>query len=309
MDNKMQRKDFSSLGFRMLIGAVLITAVQLISQGLFLGSKPEWAGNMNIMLAVTMVPLYVIGYPVTFLIMKKKDAGTIEKRKMGAGQFILAFMMAYGLMIVGNIIGLVLTTMIGLIKGEPVGNALLSVISEGNIWISAIYTVLLAPVFEEILFRKLICDRVAQYGQRTAILVSGLLFGLFHMNFNQFFYAAFLGGFFAFIYIRTGNLKYTIGLHMIVNFLGSVVGGLLLQNVDMLSLPGMMIYGVYSMCVYAVGITGVVLFFIKRPKMKAPEGNDVIGKGNWFKTAVLNPGMALYCVAMLVVMIVQAFIM
>ena len=308
MDNKMQKKDFSSLGFRMLIGAVLITAIQLLSQNVVFGIRPEWLDNMNIVMAVTMIPLYVVGYPIAFRLMRKKDARTIEKHEMRPGQFILAFMMAYGLMIMGNIIGLALTTVIGLIKGEPVNNALLSVISDGNIWISAIYTVILAPVFEEILFRKLICDRVVQYGQRTAILISGLLFGLFHMNFNQFFYAAFLGGFFAFIYIRTGNLKYTIALHMIVNFLGSVVGGLLLQNVDMMSLPGMMIYAAYSMCVYAIGITGVVFFFINRSKMKAPEGDDMVGKGTWFRTAVLNPGMALYCIAMLVVMIVQAVV-
>lgn len=305
----MQKRDLSGLGFRMLIGAVLIMGVQWLFQVIVLGSKPEWANNMNIMMAVSMIPLYVFGYPITFLIMRKKDAKTIEKHKMGPGQFILSFMMAYGLMISGNIIGLIVTAMIGFVKGEPVSNALLSVVSESNIWISAIYTVFLAPVFEEILFRKLICDRVAQYGQRTVVLVSGLLFGLFHMNFNQFFYAAFLGGFFAFVYIRTGNLKYTIALHMIVNFLGTVVGGLLLQNVDMMSLQGMMIGGVYSICVYAVGISGVVLFFINRQKMKAPAGNDVIGKGNLFKTAILNPGMALYCIAMLAVMIVQAFVM
>lgn len=69
-------------------------------------------------------------------------------------------MIAYGLMMAGNIIGLLLTTVIGLIKGEPVNNELVSIISEGNVWTSAIYTVLLAPVFEEFLFRKLICDRV-----------------------------------------------------------------------------------------------------------------------------------------------------
>lgn len=218
METKMQKKDFSSLGLRMLIGAVLITVVQLISQSAVLGNRPEWSDNMNIVLAVTMIPLYVIGYPLTFLIMKKRDADRIERHKMGIGRFILAFMMAYGLMIAGNIIGLALTAGIGLVKGEPVNNALLTVVTEGNVWISAIYTVLLAPVFEEILFRKLICDRVVQYGQRTAILISGLMFGLFHMNFNQFFYAAFLGGFFAFIYVKTGRLKYTIGLHMTVNF-------------------------------------------------------------------------------------------
>lgn len=307
MDTKMQKKDFSGLGLRMLIGAVLITAVQLISQGAVLGNKPEWADNMNIVLAVTMIPLYVIGYPVTFLIMRKSDARKPEEHKMGFGQWILAFMMAYGLMIVGNIVGMVLTTVIGFLKGEPVNNALLSVISEGNVWISAIYTVLLAPVFEEILFRKLICDRVVQYGQRTAILISGLMFGLFHMNFNQFFYAALLGGFFAFIYVKTGNLKYTIGLHMTVNFLGSVVGGLLLQNVNLTDLSGMLIYAVYAMCIYGIAITGIVLLFVFRPRMKTAEGEIAIEKGKWFKTAILNPGMILYCAVMVIVMIVQAF--
>lgn len=308
METKLQKKDFSGLGWRMLLGAVLMMAVQLMCQSLALSARPDWADDMNIALAVTMIPLYVIGYPLAFLIMRKKDAKTIEKHKMGPGQFILAFMIAYGLMLVGNIAGLVLTTAIGFLKGEPVNNALLSLIGEGNIWISAIYTVLLAPVFEEIFFRKLICDRVAQYGQRTAVLVSGLMFGLFHMNFNQFFYAAFLGGFFAFIYIRTGNLKYTIGLHMAVNFLGTVVGGLLLQNVDMLSMQGMLIFGVYSIAIYAVGITGVVFFFLNRSRMRAPEGDDVIGKGNWFRTAILNPGMALYCAVTLAIMIYQALL-
>ena len=60
----------------------------------------------------------------------------IEKSKEAA-----AFMTAYGLMIAGNIIGLVLTTAIGFIRGEQVNNALLTVISEGNIWISAIYPI------------------------------------------------------------------------------------------------------------------------------------------------------------------------
>ncbi len=303
----MQKKDFSSLGLRMLVGAVLITAVQVISQAIVFGNNPEWTDNINIVLAATMIPLYVIGYPAAFLVMRKKDAGVLEKHRMGAGQFILAFMMSYGLMIIGNIIGIALTAGIGFIKGEPVSNTLLSVVSEGNVWISGIYMVLLAPVFEEILFRKLVCDRVIKYGQRTAIIVSGLVFGLFHMNFNQFFYAAFLGAFFAFIYVKTGSLKYTVGLHMVVNFFGSVVGGLLLQNVDMAQMPGMIIYAVYAMCIYSIGMAGMVLLLVNRSKMKTEQGEVVIEKGNWFKTAILNPGMLLYCVAMLAVMVVQAF--
>ncbi len=227
MDTKMYRKDFSGLGFRMACSAVLILAIQTVGQYIVVAINPEWANNMDIILAATMVPLYVLGYPLAFLILRSKEKRTIEKHNMTLGQFILAFMMSYGLMILGNLIGVFITLGIGILKGDEVVNPLMSVVNGGNLWITAIYIVLLAPVCEEFMFRKLICDRVAKYGQGTAVVVSGLMFGLFHGNFNQFFYAFFLGSFFAFIYLKTGQLKYTIGLHMVLNFVGSVLGGLL----------------------------------------------------------------------------------
>ena len=96
---------------------------------------------------------------------------------------------------------------------------------------------------------------------------------------------------------------------MAINFMGSVVGGLLLQNVDMTQMTGMAIFGIYSICVYGIGIAGIVLFFISWSRMKAVQGQSVIEKGNWFRTAIMNPGMLLYCVAMIGVMIIQAFVM
>lgn len=307
METKAYRKDFSNLGFRMAISAVLITAIQYAGQFIVLAVNSEWADNMNIMFAATMIPLFVLGYPVTFLIMGKGgDRRPVEKHKMTPGQFILAFMMSYGLLIAGNLIGLFITFGIGILKGAEVVNPLMSIVNEGNIWISAIYIVLLAPIFEEILFRKLICDRVAKYGQGTAVVVSGLMFGLFHGNFNQFFYAFFIGCFFAMIYLKTGEIKYTIGLHMIVNFIGNVLGGLLLQNVDIESPTGMIIFGIYGLCVYGIAIAGIALFFINRQKMKLDAGEITIEKGSRFKTVIGNWGMIVYSVLFLGMMIVMA---
>ena len=61
------------------------------------------------------------------------------------------------------------------------------------------------------------------HGEFFAIFLSGIFFGLFHGNFSQFFFATMLGMFFAFIYIRTGNVLYTIILHMVINMTSSVV--------------------------------------------------------------------------------------
>lgn len=279
-------------------------AIQTAGSYIVAAIKPEWTGNMDIMLASTMVPLYVLGYPLTFLIMRNREKRTIEKHKMTIGQLILAFMMSYGLMIAGNLIGVMITLGIGVLKGNEVTNPLMSVVTSGNIWISAIYIVLLAPVFEEFLFRKLICDRVAKYGQGTAIVVSGLMFGLFHGNLNQFFYAFFLGSFFAFIYLKTGELKYTIGLHMVINFIGSVLGGLLLQNVDMETPMGLIIFALYALCVYGIALAGGVLFLVNRQKMKLQAGEITIEKGSRFKTVICNVGMIVYCLLFVVLTLV-----
>lgn len=304
MDTKMYKKDFSGLGFRMACSALLIFAIQTAGSYIVAAIKPEWTGNMDIMLASTMVPLYVMGYPLTFLIMRNREKWTTEKHKMTIGQLILAFMMSYGLMIAGNLIGVMITLGIGVLKGNEVTNPLMSVVTSGNIWISAIYIVLLAPVFEEFLFRKLICDRVAKYGQGTAIVVSGLMFGLFHGNLNQFFYAFFLGSFFAFIYLKTGELKYTIGLHMVINFIGSVLGGLLLQNVDMETPMGLIIFALYALCVYGIALAGGVLFLVNRQKMKLQAGEITIEKGSRFKTVICNVGMIVYCLLFVVLTLV-----
>ena len=49
------------------------------------------------------------------------------------------------------------------------------------------------------------------------------MFGLFHLNLFQFFYAFGLGLMFGYVYMRTSQLRYSIVMHMIINFNGSVL--------------------------------------------------------------------------------------
>ena len=268
---------------------------------------------MNILLAATMIPMYAIGYPITFLIMKAgSEKRTIEKHTMKPTQFMVAFLMAYALLMLGNLVGVGVTSVIGFLKDGEVNNGLTDIMSNGNIWISSIYIVLLAPIFEEYLFRKIICDRVVKYGQGMAIIMSGLMFGLFHGNFNQFFYAFSIGCFFAFIYVKTGILKYTIGLHMIVNFIGSVIGGLMLQNVDFsddllrMQLPDILILALYMLFIYGMVIAGGVLLLINLSKFKVSPGEITLRKGNKFEISIVNVGMFMYCEFFVLIMIGQA---
>ncbi|MCM1268013.1 MAG: CPBP family intramembrane metalloprotease [Bacteroidales bacterium] len=308
MNMKSYKKEFSGIGIRMLLSTIIITAVQVGVQTVALLIVPAWKDNITMLLVVTMVPLYVLGFPIAFLLMRNKETPAIEKHSMTAGQLVIAFLMLYGIMIVGNLIGLALTAGIGLLKGAPVQNALLNIVSGGSLWVTAIFTVLCAPVYEEYLFRKLICDKVIKYGEGCAVVVSGLIFGLFHMNFNQFFYAFFLGCFLAFLYVKTGNLKYTILLHMALNFFGSVLGGIILQ-LDQTNPISLVISAVYSLCIYGIAIAGIVLLIMKRHELSLDPGEITIEKGQRFKTVILNVGMLLFCLVLLAIMIAQAFLL
>ena len=57
-------------------------------------------------------------------------------------------------------------------------------------WFTFTFSVVLAPVMEELIFRKVLIDRTIVYGDKAAVVLSGLLFGVFHGNFHQFFYAS-----------------------------------------------------------------------------------------------------------------------
>ena len=98
-------------------------------------------------------------------------------------------------------------------------------VAEESFWMAMLFTVILAPLFEEILFRKLLLDRLLFLGDWSALLISALFFGLFHTNLYQFLYATTTGLVLGYVHIMTGKMRWKVGLHMFVNlFCGVLIG-------------------------------------------------------------------------------------
>ena len=253
--------------------------------------------------------------PVLIAVVKRMPGEAPAKKSITPGQFVLALIMCFALMYCGNLVGTLITTVVGVLKGSAVDNALMTYATGSNMIVTFLYMVICAPILEEYIFRKLIVDRTVKYGQGVAVVLSGLMFGLFHGNLNQFAYAFLLGMFLAFLYVKTGELKVTIGLHMCINFMGAVVSVLLLKAIHleeyqevimngadsqavmdymMKYLPGWIGYMIYVLFILAVLVTGIVLFIVYRKKLKLEPGQ--IAKGRRFKTVIGNPGMICYCV-------------
>lgn len=87
-------------------------------------------------------------------------------------------------------------------------------------WLGIVCVALLGPVLEELLFRGAVTKVLLQrYSPAAAIVVSGLLFGIFHLNPAQVVGASLSGFLFAWIYWRTGSVVPCILIHVLNNSL------------------------------------------------------------------------------------------
>lgn len=87
-----------------------------------------------------------------------------------------------------------------------------------------IYSVLLAPVCEELVFRGVTMHQAKKcLPFWLANLFQAVLFGFFHMNLIQGVYAFFLGLFLGYICQKSGSIYTSILLHLLFNFWGTVL--------------------------------------------------------------------------------------
>ena len=322
---KKHKSHFSKIGLFYFCGAIIISGVQISVITLIQLIAPQLMVNPNISLIISSLSMYLIAMPLLVIIVRTIPGMVIHKKKMTAGQWIIAFFMCYALMYVTNVIGTFTTAIFGTLKGDLVDNPIQDILTGLSPLTAFFLMVICAPIVEEYVFRKLIIDRTVQYGQATAILLSGLMFALFHGNFNQFVYAFTLGVFWGFIYVKTGRLIYTVALHMTVNFLGSIPGLLLMKSFfNQLSLlaennPSAIVGLVmqhpvqfllicfYMLLLFGLVITGIIFWAINFKKFKCAPGEITIPKGKRFSTIILNVGMILYCLFWIIQIILQLF--
>lgn len=171
---------------------------------------------------VTIVSLYCIAAPCAYLILRDVPATVPERRRMSVKTTVIFLFMAFTLLMGGALIGQGVNTVIGFFFGKQ-DSQITEAMANSTLWLSCLYSLLIAPLLEEFFFRKLLIDRLGFLGDWSAMLLSGVAFGLFHGNLEQFFYAALLGMLLALVYLKTGNVLYTVLIHSVVNFFGGIL--------------------------------------------------------------------------------------
>ena len=225
-------RGLDNVGIAYAIFSIGVTCVQLfISFGL--GTMfPEYVQSNSIIFSLMLVVISVdlIGFPLIFGLTKRIPSRDIPKTKTGFLGFLPYIFMTFAILVPGTIVGTIVHRAITLPFGGDGSNVIAELLMNSNPIPRIIVIGILAPIFEELIFRKLLIDRLSRYGSFIAIIVSGLFFGLFHGNFSQFFFATGIGLLFAFLYAKTGKILLTIILHMIVNLFSSVITTTAIQN-------------------------------------------------------------------------------
>ena len=268
----------NSVALRYSIFGLAVTISQVIFSYLFsavlVNAPDELKTNMSFFLIILTVD--IIGFPLILLLCRNIPVNRIEKRKIGFGMYLAYALMTVGLIFVGAIIGIVIHMMFSLSAADTTSLADLLYNSSP---LPRILTVgILAPIFEELIFRKTLIDHLNKYGALISVLASGLFFGLFHGNFQQFFFAAFVGCLWAVLYLKTGKIHLTIGLHMMINtgtsaittfLLGNVMDGALLTGevtddmaLKMLNDPYFIVLTLWLLFIVFAAIAGLILFII-----------------------------------------------
>ena len=104
---------------------------------------------------------------------------------------------------------------------------------------------IIGPICEELMFRGIVFHRLKDWVKpQAAIVISALLFGIYHGNVVQFFYATCMGVMLAVIYDKTGTLWISIVAHIAANLwslFGSSFWSSLWQQIPAGMLCGVMI--------------------------------------------------------------------
>lgn len=115
------------------------------------------------------------------------------------------------------------------------------------------YTCVIAPVFEEVIFRGFLLKSMIKYGNLTATIVSSIMFSMFHFNLVQFINPVLMGIVFCFITIKSNSIKSSIIAHMFNNSLIMFTSVFSKFNYPM-------IQGMYSLLYLILGFSAFVMF-------------------------------------------------
>lgn len=190
----------------------LITVAAAVGASFFIGAIPALEENPLFQLLISQL-IYAV--PV-FIYLGKSRGNRLEALRihgLKTGSILLLVVFSYLITPVLNLLNAVSL----LFSTNVINNSLTGIIKEYPLWLSVIAIGMVPGILEECVYRGVFFNEYRKINPRMGILLSGLLFGLMHLNINQFVYAFVMGIIFALLVEATDSLLSSMLVHFCIN--------------------------------------------------------------------------------------------
>ena len=217
-------------------------------------------------LFITPIICSLIPMILYFKVTKESVIKTIKIKKISMKNFLLILLMSFLIQPILNFIALITS----FIFPNNVSNTMSS-LSSIPFLIFLFVSAILPAIFEEFVFRGIILSGCRSTGILKSSLLSGLFFGIMHLDPHQFIYAFFAGTIFSLFVLYTDSIFASITSHFIINGTQGLfvfISSRLLENTPNQSIEEISSEYSYKLIlneVISIGLTAVIftiLFFL-----------------------------------------------
>ena len=302
-DLRRERLQFASIAFGVSFIVLFTAGLQMLFSTVIAILSPGIMDRDWYLTVMSTAPMYAVAMPISLFLFGIGKADPPKQRKLSLPVWLGLLTICFALTYAGNFIGIIVNTIIGAVTGKIPTNDIQELTMNTPLWANLLFCGILAPIMEEIFYRKLVIDRLRRYGDIAAILISGLLFGLIHGNFSQFFYASFVGLLFGYVYLHTGKLRYTIGLHMAINLVGGVYSTEMAKRLDLevlsSNLPLLMLNDrgpvimllLYTLFIITCVVTAPIAIALLWKHIRFRQPKVKLTSKQFLRAALLNPAV------------------
>ena len=293
------RLHIGTMAFAITLGMLLTLIVQAIGAVVISEVNPALIENDWFSMAFSVAPIYLIEMPIAYLLLLTIPKSAPQKKKLHPLMWLCFAFLCFFVSYLSSFVGQFVEAWIYNFFGIEVQNDLAEMSYITPFGVNFLFIGVLAPIFEELFYRKAIIDRLRRYGDLPAILISGVIFGLVHGNFSQVFYSTAIGLVLGFVYLRTGNVLYTILLHATFNIVSGVYVTELIRRFGDSGIPAegdtigiimVLAYNIFTILAFVVGAI-FLLVSIRRFWRSLQKGDYTLTFDQWMNAIFLNPGV------------------
>ena len=270
------RKEFSKVGWSLLLYYVIMNlAIMLVMIALgviaffAIQSNPNLTdAQLNAVMEENLPWGYTLAIVISSIVLVCKHPRLCfrtmwkTQRPMSFGRFFMILPIFIGGQALYQLLTPFLEWLFGWI-GISLDSSIASATGSSDDWSMFIYICLLAPIWEEILFRGYVMRTLEPFGKKFAIIASAFLFGVYHGNVVQMPYAFAVGLVLGYVAIEH-SVVWAMVLHMINNLLLGDTLGRLLQY-----LPTVAQEFIFLVLIWGCALAAVVILFRKRRSVGA----------------------------------------